>query len=104
MRNIRCAFVAGAIALTPLASMADSITETVSLSIPSITNVFDMTFPLTFAQFNPANGKLNDVVLTLTGSGTWSTTLPPTFRVALAVAGLSVTPVIHLGDIPGPFE
>jgi hypothetical protein len=71
MRNLKGALAAGIIALTPLTVSSAIITEPYSLTIP-LTQVFGMQNfnPTPIAQFNPANGTLNDITATLTGPGT----------------------------------
>jgi hypothetical protein len=63
--------------LTPLTVSAASITEPFSVTIsPAVTLTGDDRFPVTsFAQFNPANGTLNDIMTTITGPATWTSSI-----------------------------
>jgi PEP-CTERM motif len=75
MRNLGRAFLPTILLLlTPLTVSAASITEPFSVTIsPAVTLTGDDHFPVTsFAQFNPANGTLNDIMTTLTGPATWT--------------------------------
>lgn len=58
----------------PLALRADTINETFSLTIPAttLTAAVGRFSTTSFAEFNPADGTLNSVAVTLTGSATWS--------------------------------
>jgi hypothetical protein len=74
MRNLGRALLATILfLLTPLTVSAASITEPFSVTIsPAVTLPAEL-FPVTsFAQFNPANGTLNDIMTTLTGPATWT--------------------------------
>jgi PEP-CTERM motif len=76
MRNLGRALLATILfLLTPLTVSAASITEPFSVTISpavTLTGTFNP-FPVTsFAQFNPANGTLNDIMTTLTGPATWT--------------------------------
>ncbi len=78
LRTLKLALIIGALVLAPLALRADSMSEDLSLSIPSTTLTVGIeTFSVTpFAQFNPAYGTLNSFTVTLAGSVNWSTTVP----------------------------
>jgi PEP-CTERM motif len=76
MRNFGSVLLVGAVPflLTPLSVSAASITEPFSVTIsPAVTLTGDDRFPVTsFAQFNPENGTLNDIMTTITGPATWT--------------------------------
>ncbi len=97
MRDFRYALAAGIILLSPVTVTAASITETFSLTIPVTTLATDTVFPVTpFAQFNPANGTLNEIMTTLTGPATWSHTgINPELEGRLFVL---TTPPVELTD------
>jgi PEP-CTERM motif len=74
MRNLGRAFLPTILfLLTPLTVSAASITEPFSVTISPAVTLTGEVFPVTsFAQFNPANGTLNDIMTTLTGPATWT--------------------------------
>ncbi len=70
MRNLNSALAVG-IVLTPLSVSAAIITENFTLTIPSTTVSSENTFDSTpVAQFDAAEGTLNEIMATLTGAGT----------------------------------
>jgi hypothetical protein len=88
-RTLRLAVIIAALILTPLALRADTIEETFSLSIPTTTlnnsaPIGGENFATTsFAEFNPANGTLNSITVTLTGAATFSGLSFPLFSYLL---------------------
>jgi Na+-transporting NADH:ubiquinone oxidoreductase subunit NqrB len=82
MRTVRLGLIAAAVGAAVLApaARADTITENFTITIsPAATistgnNVFAGT---SVAQFNPANGTLTSMSMSLTGSASWTSTSAP---------------------------
>lgn len=73
MRKIpTVALVAGILTLAPLALRADSITNSFTVGIPSGSSLPAAIIPSGLSLFNPAQGTLTGVSLTITGSATWT--------------------------------
>jgi len=75
--------------LMPGAAMAASITElfTVTVSPPVVLTGTDAFAGTSFAEFNPASGTLDNIMMTLDGQATWTSS--GTFNF------LSAAPVLH---------
>jgi hypothetical protein len=74
-RNVRSALLVGALVIAPAAARAATIMEPFTIALPSIPGFlgrFDSGF---FPQFDPTLGTLNDVTMSVTGSGTWTATV-----------------------------
>ena len=53
-----------------------TITEPITINISSNLNVGAQFFSQPIPKFDPTQGTLNDVMMSVTGSGTWTTTVP----------------------------
>lgn len=74
MRKSLCmALIASALLLTPLALRADSLTATFTVPLSS-TGLPAVGFANSLALFNPVQGTLTGVTLTLTGQANWIST------------------------------
>jgi hypothetical protein len=99
MRTVRSAsLVAAALVLAATGGRANTIMESFTIPIPSGSAVFLVGDSI--PQFNPANGTLNDIELTGTGSATWTATImPPNLEVILrASLPLQIT---NIFTVPG---
>jgi len=73
---------------------ADSVTQNISITIEPAASIAQLgsDFSSTsFAEFNPANGTLNSVSLTLSGSGTWMSSDPSPALVEDLILGFTLT-------------
>lgn len=75
-RTVRSALLVGALVIAPAAAKAATIVEPITINFASSTNVGAQFFSQPIPKFDPTLGTLNDVMMSVTGPGSWSTTVP----------------------------
>lgn len=105
-RILILALMAGALLLVPLALKADTLTENFSVALPtttlSLTNNFS---PTGLAEFNPADGTLTGISISLSGSASWKTEdlLPALAASLLTPSGLPIDVQAIAYLLPGSY-
>lgn len=104
MRNLGYALVAAVIMLMPLSAKADQITEMLSITVfPAMTIPNSGNFAGTaFPKFNPSIGTLNNIMTTLTGPATWTSSIPSQFFVTCVALHGTGECVTSFQDFPSP--
>ncbi|MGH9435918.1 MAG: hypothetical protein ACRD06_07955, partial [Terriglobia bacterium] len=93
-KTLTLALIAGVMILTPLALRADSITETFTSGLsPSGTTLPATPIPSGLSLFNPAQGTLTGISVTISGTATWASTSSSPLLLAYidSITGLNST-------------